>query len=1118
MKIHFLTILLFIASFLSQGSISLPVEDEIINGYMKKIEGVETTKQSSIPAANQSMIIWNNNGKSMVWETAPLPEETSSDVTFAWLAGIGTSQGSGSFDLSINGIKKVSFRSQQKETWEEKGEDGITLSFRQKMIDQHGDRFGYMFLTVPVADLKEKEPVRIKADLAPANKSSWYMTFQFPLEKGMTVHTLPGIVKSKDGQYRKGEAGFFHTSKPAPASVYLDNELIEEVTLNFGYNPLNLKFPVVEKETTISCRVETGSKIYEETIELDPVRPWKVNFVQHTHTDIGYTRSQTEILGEHLRFIDYALDYCDMTDDYPDAAKFRWSCEATWPVNEYLRSRPAKQVERLKKRVAEGRIEITGMYFNFDELPDEQILAASLEPLKNIKKAGLEVNTAMQNDVNGIGWCLNDYYNDLGVKYLNMGTHGHKALICFDKPTLFWWESPSGNKMLAYRAEHYMYGNFFGIHEKNFDAFENKLLTYLTELENKGYQYDITSIQHSGYFTDNSPPSTRASDMIKKWNAKYAWPKLSTATAKGFFEEMEKKYADQFQTFRGAWPDWWTDGFGASAREVETTRQAQTDLIANMAGLSMAALQGSPLPEAINDRIYWTNNALLFYTEHTVGYHASIREPFHKYTMEQRAIKESYAWEAGRRSKMIGEEALGLLQSHITKEKKPSVVVWNSLNWEKNGLVKVYMDHQLVPPDKKFSIIDREGNQVPAQPVESHNDGTYWALWVENVPAFGYKKYVIEVSDEPKKKGNGNEKNLALENQWYKIEVDHERGAITRLFDKKLNKELVDQEARWKMGEFIYETLGKRGQLDGFYLDDYQRVPLDSVWFEGYEKGEIWNTISFSGNTEAAIRDEEYSFKIRLLNTTKRIDLAYFILKKSVTDPEGIYIALPFKLNEGIISFDVQGGEIRAGIDQIPGSSNDWNTVQNYARLANEEEQILLSSREIPLMQFGAINLGRFETGATPETGHMFGWPMNNYWVTNFNAEQRGGIDWVYTISSATNASQNAATRFGWGNRIPFLARVLPGGGKGGNKWQQSFISGWPENTLLVSCKPSKDGQSCTLHVRETSGKEADLNSLQGLNNSPLELTEINVLEERIPGGSLKLKPFDSKFIRLTWN
>ncbi len=37
-------------------------------------------------------------------------------------------------------------------------------------------------------------------------------------------------------------------------------------------------------------------------------------------------------------------------------------------------------------------------------------------------------------------------------------------------------------------------------------------------------------------------------------------------------------------------------------------------------------------------------------------------------------LKESYAWEASRRSKMIGEEALGLLQSHIEREKDPSLV------------------------------------------------------------------------------------------------------------------------------------------------------------------------------------------------------------------------------------------------------------------------------------------------------------------------------------------------------------------------------------------------------------------------------------------------------------
>lgn len=88
---------------------------------------------------------------------------------------------------------------------------------------------------------------------------------------------------------------------------------------------------------------------------------WKIKLIQHTHTDIGHTRSQTEILAEHLRYIDYALDYCDATDKYPENAKFRWTCEASWPVDEYLKCRPAGQIERLTRRIKEGRIEVTGI-------------------------------------------------------------------------------------------------------------------------------------------------------------------------------------------------------------------------------------------------------------------------------------------------------------------------------------------------------------------------------------------------------------------------------------------------------------------------------------------------------------------------------------------------------------------------------------------------------------------------------------------------------------------------------------------------------------------------------------------------------------------------------------
>jgi len=120
-----------------------------------------------------------------------------------------------------------------------------------------------------------------------------------------------------------------------------------------------------------------------------------IYLVEHTHTDIGYTRPQTEILPEHLRYLDYALDYCDETDSLPDDARFRWSCETSWAVREYLRTRPASQIERLKKRIREGRIEVTELFLNSSDLSDEASIAASLQPVREFRDAGIPFNTAM---------------------------------------------------------------------------------------------------------------------------------------------------------------------------------------------------------------------------------------------------------------------------------------------------------------------------------------------------------------------------------------------------------------------------------------------------------------------------------------------------------------------------------------------------------------------------------------------------------------------------------------------------------------------------------------------------------------------------------------------------
>lgn len=1116
--IIFLIFICYVSPLVSQNIV--PENTTFVNGFDHRVSGTDFSYHSSVRIAKDCMLIRATDGNStMEWKTEPVhlkPNTTS--ATIVWLAGIGSSPGKASFDLYLNGTKKFTFWADGSDEWQLKAGDGSLLSFRKDMTDQHGDRFGFMYLTIPASLINQGEALNLKVTGGNHGLTSWYMTFKFPLKSGLNFSALPAITASGGEEYQLGLAGILHFGRPALARIFIGRKLVLEETVGFGYNLLKVNLPKVARPVSQNYRLIIDRQTWQGKLDLKPVRNWRVNFVQHTHTDIGYTRSQTEILAEHLRFIDYALDYCDITDDYPDEAKFRWTCEASWAVDEYLRSRPASQVDRLLKRVKEGRIEITGMYFNFNELPDEQILAASLQPLSRFREKGLEVKTAMQNDVNGIGWNLNDFYHDLGVKYLNMGTHGHRALICFDKPTLFWWESPSGKRMLAYRGEHYMIGNTqFGIHTGDYNRFKEELLAYLANLESKGYAYDLISIQHSGYLTDNAPPSTLACDMILKWNQEFVWPKLKTASATEFFEEMESHYGDTFEIIRGAWPDWWTDGFGASAREVAATRMAQSDLIANTAGLSMAAMLGAKLPGKIADRIEAVNSALLFYTEHTVGYHNSVREPFHKNTKEQRAIKESYAWEASRRAKMLGEETMGLLQDFINREKEPSLVVYNTLNWNRGGLINVYIDHQIIPRYTWFEMVDQQGNKAKAQPVEHHSDGTYWAVWVDDVPAFGYKKYIIRTDKNkpaplPVKSETVIDK---LENQWYQITINPAKGAISAISDKETGLQWVDESAEWKLGEFIYELLGNRSQMESFKLDNYHREPLEKVWFDGFTEGEIWNTIRFRGNTRAAMREGAYEFEIRLFNTTKRIDLAYSIEKSMVTDPEGIYIAFPFKLENGQLAFDVQGGEIRAGIDQIPGSANDWNTVQNYARLYSDKAQIVLNSPEIPLMQFGGINTGRYKAGATPHTTHIFGWPMNNYWVTNFNAEQHGGHTWLYTLTSLKGNGATEANRFGWGNRTPFLTRVLPGGGSGDSVWQKSVIGNWPDNVLLISAMPAGDGKSAMLHIREVAGMETSLNISNNLTGNKFVCKRVDVTGTEISNGNNGLKPFESAFFQI---
>jgi len=192
--------------------------------------------------------------------------------------------------------------------------------------------------------------------------------------------------------------------------------------------------------------------------------------------------------------------------------------------------------------------------------------------------------------------------------------------------------------------------------------------------------------------------------------------------------------------------------------------------------------------------------------------------------------------------------------------------------------------------------------------------------------------------------------------------------------------------------------------------------------------------------------------------------------------------------------------------------------VQNFASVRNKNSQIVFGSNGMPLVQLGDINLGKFQYISKVDKPHIFSWPMNNYWVTNFRDSQEGDLSWSYYITSEKNSSNSFATQFGWGSRVPLLARVLPPGKARKGVTEKSFLDQLAPNLLLVSARPSKDVKGITLHFRELEGKETRIDVRQILKNVPWKrILHVNVLGDKIDEieSELTFKPNSVKFIRV---
>jgi alpha-mannosidase len=137
-----------------------------------------------------------------------------------------------------------------------------------------------------------------------------------------------------------------------------------------------------------------------------------------------------------------------------------------------------------------------------------------------------------------------------------------------------------------------------------------------------------------------------------------------------------------------------------------------------------------------------------------------------------------------------------------------------------------------------------------------------------------------------------------------------------------------------------------------------------------------------------------------------------------------VHIAFPFAVPNGQVRYDVAGAVVRPGEDQLPGSCKNFFSVNSWVDVSAADYGITLATPDIPLAEFGQMTAEQpWRTDVASGTA-VYSYVLNNYWHTNFRADQSGMIDFHYALKPHGPFDATNASNFGQDQREPLI--VVP--------------------------------------------------------------------------------------------
>lgn len=916
--------------------------------------------------------------------------------------------------------------------------------------------------------------------------------------------------------------------------------------------------PEIQKPTEVSARLRNGSQTLTGTFVLQPQRKWQIYVVHHTHTDLGYTDIAERVRRQLASQFRAVLAACRQTESFPPEAKFRWTVEAFLPLEDFWKEATEPERAELLKYIREERIEVTAAYLpHLNDLAGHESLLSFFQPAARFaRQQQIPLRSAMFSDSTGYAWVIPQILNSMGIHYLSTAVNPTRALNPFNAlPRPLYWESPDGSRVLLWNSDPQMaYPEGYQLRlAHSYSAAFPLVMSYIERLEHSGYRLDVLGLRVG---QDNLGPNVAISETIRDWNARWKFPLLVFSTNYEFLKYLEERHGSGIPVQRAAWPDWWSDYNLSDARETGVLRLSHEWLNAaeRLYALAHATGRGAWLdPRSL--RV--AREQMLISDEPVWGYALAADRPEDWRTggITSEKITDIYTAAVNARA-AANEAALSLFAEWVDWR---TLVVFNPLAWSRDGTVEVELPWgygtDLLGVVGARAVRDKESDKVmPLQLFRSDSAGSVVGFAARDIPPLGYRVYeLLDVAPGETHPPGVQVGSATIENEFYRVRIDERKGGIVSIIDKELNRELVDGAAPYRFGQYIYErpAHGDFKEVWGGLpwgetifsqawrkRPNFERFPTEVVKVKPGKQGPVAYSLVMEGRAEMTplVRQE-----IILYPSVKRIDVVNTLRKDEILAAEAAYFAFPFAVQNPHVRFEGADSVITPDKEQLPNSARDWFAVQHWVKLSDGSLDILWTPLEAPLVQFGAIHTGDWLETLTIPNGSLYSFIMSNYWMTNTQPSQGGEMNFHYSFTSQKCTGDDvAATRFGWeqlsplvvagpfGYFQPWLAPPAAQAPNAARKATASFCQISVPNVLLVTFKPSDDGEGYVVRLLEFSGKptrtDVRFGSLMVSKVLPLNAAEQDVATNgskglRISGGAvvLEFRPFELKTVRVVF-